>query len=85
MNFPQEILTIICNYCGDTVEQKQMKLWKSIIPHRAERGSNTRDIFGAVYWFTNKNICDGLVVEWMKPEKRAIRHGSMLNIIDYRY
>ena len=57
MNFPQEILTIICNYCGHTIEQKQMKLWKSIIPNREEQ-IFTIDIYPfrcgiARYWFKN--------------------------------
>jgi len=58
-----------------------MKLWKSIIPHRREQCSNAEDIYGVVYWFTNKRG----VVEWMKPNIRSISQGAMMNIIDYRY
>jgi len=29
---PQPILSIICNYCGDTIEQKRNKLWNTIQP-----------------------------------------------------
>ena len=29
---PQPILSMICNYCGDTLEQKRDKLWKTIQP-----------------------------------------------------
>ena len=96
---PQEILTMICNYCGHTIEQKQMIIWKSIIPHRDEK-IFTFDIppFQSgyvIYWFTNKKILDGLNVDWMFPNgnrvmnypmpigNRVMREGRLLSSITH--
>ena len=85
---PQEIWTMICNYCGHTKEQKQMIIWKSIIPHRDEK-IFTLDIppfqSGYVeYWFTNKNNLGGLNVEWMIPNgKTKMYNGRLLSSITH--
>jgi len=46
---PNHILTIICDYCSETIEQRQRRLWKSIGSIREE---DSRRIICKVY---NKN------------------------------
>ena len=70
---PKEIFTMICNYCGPTIEQRQHRLWKSIIPNRRICGTDV-----ITYYFTNKYLLDGLCWEWMKPHHgRSILGGAI--------
>tara|TARA_R110000744_G_scaffold326431_2_gene432225 strand:+ start:791 stop:1051 length:261 start_codon:yes stop_codon:yes gene_type:complete len=78
---PKEIWTMICNYCGDTIEQKQIKLWKSIIPNREEQ-IFLLDIYPfrcgiARYWFTN--------LDFTIPNNLGVMADGKLVILLYKY